>query len=465
MLKPLPFQTAGIQFLLDNRSALLADDMGLGKTLQAIEACKQLKAERVLVVCPLAVRRNWCRVFHQQAPHYTVREMTTARQIPLLQDHVCVVNYDIAWRRPLFEYLRQGKWDVIICDEAHKLKTPTSNRTKAILGGKGLVSRASFRWMLTGTPVLNRPVEIWPMIRSLRPDLLGEYQSFYAFTKRFCGGREGQWGWECSGATHLEELAAMIKPLLLRRRKCDVLKDLPSVMYQKIYLNTDKRLDDLSRQEKAQYHGGNRNELLGEASTLRREIGLLKLQSAIGYIEDLLEERDKVVVFGHHKDVLDGIAAHFGSAAVLCTGAQSGARKQVAVDAFVQKPCVKLFLGNIVAAGQGIDGLQTVCDTAVFVELSYVPGEVQQAISRLERMGQQDVVTAQFLLVEGSVDEDIVDTLYRKTKVIGKVMDENVKFAASKCSICKRDVDLGGIRRVLGTDVCENCAVNMEVLL
>lgn len=463
MLKLLPFQEIGRDFLASRTNAILADDMGLGKTYQAIEAIKLLQLQSGIVVCPQSIRRSWVKRIREQMPNAFIKEIVTPKTHPDVMA-INVVNYDIVWREPVFSRLMAEDWPFLICDESHYLKNAESKRTQYVLGKKGLVKKCARRWLMTGTPILNRPIELYPTLRALFPQSLGRYQGYYDFAYKFCDGHQGPFGFDATGCSAMEELSLMLKPLMLRRLKAEVQKDLPQVTYDKVYLDPSDQLIALTEKENVHFDA---KQTIGEISSIRRALGVIKAAAAIAHIKDLFEEKKKVVAFTFHHDVADLLAVAFKDVSVVYTGQQSATEKQNALDRFCTDGQTRLFIGQINAAGIGIDGLQKVCDTCVFVEMSYVPGEVQQAVDRLARMGQTKPVQAQFLIAENSMDEKVVNTLAEKAKNIRTILDEKGgnNFTQTKCALCKRETEISKTTRVLGRTVCPLCKKEMEFIL
>lgn len=463
MKKLYPFQIVGKDFLASRRNAILADDMGLGKTIQFIEAAKTIKAHNAIIVCPLGVRRSWVKTLRDQHPTVFIKEITSSKQLP---DTTAfnIINYDNVWREPFFKEAMRHSWKLLGCDEAHFLKSipSKSKRTKAILGMHGLYNKCEYRWMMTGTPVLNRPVELYPMLRALAPEILGPYTDFYKFAFKFCGAYQDTFGFNTSGASALPELAKILKPLMIRRLKEEVLPDLPDITYEKVYLDPTDKLMALTRQEKAE-----QDKQLSQISSIRRALGTIKLAAAIEHLEDLVLMKPKVICFTWHKDVAAGLKNHFKDKAVLYTGEESISEKERAKDAFIQNNGVQLFVGQLKAAGVGLDGLQAVCDTVVFVEMSYVPGEILQACDRIRRIGQDRRVLAQFLIAEDSMDEELVDSLTEKSKNIKTILEEkgDYAFISSECQVCRKPYEMKKLRRVAKLTVCKECENLMECLV
>ena len=454
---PYPFQVIGRDFLANRTEALLADDMGLGKTLQAIEAIKARGLTKGIIVCPHAVRRQWVKNIREQYPTAFVKELTKKESV-VEPNAINVINYDIVWRPPIKTNLKNIQWEFIICDEAHFLKAWDSNRTIACLGKQGLYRSCTRRWMLTGTPVLNRPVELYPMLRALAPYLLGEYTDYYKFAKRFCGAfMDHRNNLDVSGATNLAELAVLVRPFFLRRLKTDVLSELPPIIYEKIYTDrTDKIIQAYKHLEQE----------IGDVASLRRAVGIIKTKQTIEHITDVLTTKEKVLVFAYHKDVVDAIVAAFPGS-VQYTGGENAKQKEEAIRRFISDNSCRVFVGNIKAAGFGIDGLQEVCDHCIFAEISYVPGELNQAVDRIYRIGQTKPVTVQFIVAEDSMEEDIINSVTSKSKNIKTILQEGgeIRFVGVECAYCQERVELKDATRVAQITVCKKCKREMECLL
>jgi len=458
-----PFQEIGRDFLALRNNAILADDMGLGKTYQALEAIKKLNLYSGLIICTQSTRHTWAKRVREQMPEAFVKEITSPKILPDV-NAFNVVNYDIVWKKPLIDKLKEIIFPVMVCDESHALKSMDAKRTKFILGKKGLYLNCKRRWLMTGTPVLNRPIELYPALRSLFPTFLGRYTGYYDFAFKFCGGHQAPFGFDATGASNLEQLCAILKPIMLRRLKEDVLEDLPEVTYEKIYLEATDKLMALTEKENKLYRD---NEALGENASIRRTLGVIKATAAIKHLKNLLEEREKVVVFIWHTDVARAIVEAFPNESVLYTGKESAKEKEEALTKFRKDPKTRLFVGQLISAGIGVDGLQYVSDVCVFVEMSYVPGEIRQAVDRLNRIGQDKPVLAQFLVAEDSLDEKLINTLIVKAKNINTIMGEKgvTEFIGTKCGICGRTVELKQLKRALTLTVCKQCKKEMECIL
>lgn len=422
-----PYQKEGVKFLAARDTALLADEPGVGKTFQAIYAAKEVKAKRVLVICPLSVRRTWCKVIKEHNPVAVVTELksTTRNYTPIEREWV-VMNYDNA--KKFKAIMADIRFDVAILDESHRVKNIKAAVTTAVLSQTaGITKKCDRIWAMTGTPVLNRPVELYPIMHHLFPCSIADCRGWYDFTMRFCGGKKGQWGWEANGATHLDELSNRLKPHMLRRMLCDVQSQLPTATVNPIYIEPSEAMRATLQRERKIY-GGNESIVdraerlsVGEIVSIRRQVGMDKVAFSEKYLRDILENGGKTLVFTYHRDVANTLHQCFLNESVLYTGEQTIGQKTQALSDFIEGD-KQLFIAQIKAAGTGTDGLQKVCHRAVFIEQSYVPGEMDQAIGRLVRIGQNNTVSVDILVHEDSIDEDIMKSLEKKRGVIGKLI-------------------------------------------
>lgn len=419
-----PYQCAGAAFLASRRRALLADDMGLGKSAQAIVACEAVGARTILVVCPASLRQNWAREFGRfwfgsRAPQ------------------VHVLSYDLAARAK-----EEMGVDVLILDEAHYLKTKTAKRTKAIYGPKcdgvgGLVERAKHVFLLTGTPSPNNVSELWTHLRAVFPEAIlgknGKPMTYWQFVDKFCITVDNGFGIQIKGGKNLPDLKARIKPFVLRRKKEEVLADLPPIRFDTMPLDAD--LGAL-REAEANLPPGIAEALekdgvaglqaiAGHVATWRRLVGQVKVKPlAERILEELEGGLQKLVVFAHHRDVIDALDAILmrelsvpGARPVCClTGNTPPDARQLLVDHFQKTKAARVFLGQIQAAGTGLT--LTAASDLIFAETSWVPAENEQAAMRIHRIGQKNACLVRFATLPGSIDELIMKAVERKMKDI-----------------------------------------------
>jgi SWI/SNF-related matrix-associated actin-dependent regulator 1 of chromatin subfamily A len=460
------YQAQGIAWLCtqlqDHRAVLLADEMGLGKTLQALAAAEQLHAERVLIVCPAGARRVWLNEIKRWLPSWTDRvalvepgyKLTTIKTCLDRQTFVLIVGYDEFSDRTsqLAHHLRPRRFDLLICDEAHFLKN-SSNRTHAIYGsrgsGTGVQSAAAKVILLTGTPTPNHAGELWQHYRTFWPETLknvaGRSLSQVEFEDRYTRWRDTPFGRQVTGSKNQTILRHALRDKILRRRKQEVLTELPPLVLQDIPLEGPgqwlSQLRPESRALAARLHYAaehtSDDELLktlrhpdSAVATVRRELGLLKVGPAILWVQERLASTDKLLLFAWHHEVIDHLARGLAEfAPVVVTGKSTPNARALAVQDFQTQPGTRVFIGQILAAGTAIS--LTAASEVGVVEPSWVPGENVQAIARAHRLGQRDSVLASFLYLPGTLDERIMRVFRRKAAEISLLQGDTEDASAA----------------------------------
>ena len=413
----LPFQKAGIAYALKRKSCLIADEMGLGKTIQAIGTINATNPNTVLVVCPASLKLNW--------KNEMVKWLVSERKIDVVNgggEHipndpdVVIINYDVLTKHA--KALQSRTWGMVIMDEVHKIKNPKAKRTVVAVSIK-----AKRKLALTGTPITNRPIELQPIAGYLDHDSFG---NFFNFARKYAGAYKSRFGWDFSGSSNLDELQRRLRQsFMIRRKKDEVLKELPSKVRQVIVLPSKAYSGELTKEFDALADAVSDTTYddvsFEQMSGVRHEMALAKVDDVV---EHLKEIDHQVVVMAHHKDVVEGIKLGLeavGKTVVTLTGDCNQAHRQNAVDTF-QASKADVFIGTIGAAGVGIT--LTAASHVVFAELSWVPGDVSQAEDRCHRIGQQDSVLVQHLVVDGSLDARMAEVLVKKQKILDRALDD-----------------------------------------
>jgi len=426
------YQKDGVDFLISRKHTLLADDMGLGKTVQAIKASLILIASgkvknKILVICPASVKLNWRKEWLKWSGVESdiIKKRSDVLQ---LKEVVTIINYEMLIKDEVIKALKQRSYGICIVDEAHYLKSKGSKRTRAVLGRNGIIKHCTYKMLLTGTPVLNRPVELFPILKTLFSEQIKDYPDYISFIYQYCGAYQTHFGIDCKGASHIKELKAKLQNIMLRRTKDEVNLELPNKVVTHIPLQASSKVlaleKDLgsTKDQIIKYIVGNENAVLGEMATVRRKLSEFKTKQVVTYIKDLLEDVDKLVVFTYHRNMLSKIAEVFKNVGVsIVQGGMSADAKQQNIDDFQGEN--RVFLGQINSAGVGIDGLQRVCNQVLFAEYSWTPADLWQAEDRLCRIGQEsDTVFIQYLYYANTLEETILNTLNKKRKIIGKIL-------------------------------------------
>lgn len=419
---------------------MLADEMGLGKTPQAIYAAQLVGARKVLVVCPACARINWQREWIKFANERRTYVVTDGRfdRKQLAAARVIICSYDILVRsKKLRDLMLDLKRDVTVLDEAHYLKTPNSKRTRIIFGRRlrgdypSIVANSKHAWCLTGTPVPNNASELYAPMKGLQK--LQPTVTLASFVQTFCSGYSDAYGFKITGSKNQRAMHALWRGSFLRRRKVDVLPDMPPITWGTVFV--DGTEPDLPEDVRAYMRENNMTQeqlvdwLKSQSehlATYRRLTGMAKIDGVVEHAKGILEDTgQKLVVFAHHTDVLLGVAEGLKDygAVKFYGGTASGAR-QAAVDAFQNDSACRVFVGQITAAGTAIN--LDAASRLLFAEQDWVPGNNAQAAMRIHRMTQKNPCLIEFATLAGSVDEDIASAVQRKTRDIIKILgDEN----------------------------------------
>lgn len=458
----LPYQLAGIQFACDRPSTLIADEMGLGKTIQAIGVINaDPSIKRVLVVCPASLRLNWQREMERWLVECRAIGIAQGSKWPTGEPDIVIINYDVLGKHA--ERLYEREWDLLVADEAHYLKNPKTQRTTGVLGKwakdeakRKPAIRARRRLFLAGTPICNRPIELHPLLASINPR---EWGNWRRYAERYCAAYQDQWGWNVTGSSNLEELQRKLRStVMVRRVKKDVLKELPPKRRQVVELPTNGAGADVVANEAAAWAAQEASlealiaavelakasaeesvydeavqrlregasHAFTEISRIRHETALAKVPAALEFIADASESGDKLVVFGHHKDVLAEVVEGLRErkvSVVMVTGDTSMTERQAAVDAFQSDADVRVIIGTVGAMGVGLT--LTASAHVIFMELDWVPGNITQAEDRCHRIGAEvhESILIQHLVFDGSIDARMAHTLVEKQAVIDAALD------------------------------------------
>jgi SWI/SNF-related matrix-associated actin-dependent regulator 1 of chromatin subfamily A len=448
MTEPLrSFQRNAAKILASNPTAFLAHFMGAGKSRTVIEAVRELKLSRVLVIAPAIGRVSWPDQLRKWEDPASVFLTPTA--VPFRPPSVSakrlwvIVSYDSISRSPVKwrEFLRDClEPEAIVLDEARALKTPDSARTVAIYGRNSdagpdaIIHKCPHVWALDGTPAPNFTSELWTHLHALTPARIlspstSKPMPYHEFTGRYSTVRDTIYGPKVTGSRNTPELRTRTGGFFDTVHLQDVLPELPplSVDTEPLDARVDPASvptlavpDDVSDDNLLAWLSDNATNLSAE----RKALGLLKVPAAIEWIEaffDATANTRKLIVFAHHREVLE--ALHTGLKATLPVvygGTPTHARDH-AVNRFQNDPAHRLFLGQTLAAGSAIT--LTAARDVVAVEGDWNPSNLRQAFARAHRMGQLHPVMARILYIAGTLDERIARVAASKTRAISQMFD------------------------------------------
>lgn len=412
-----PYQVESLRMLLHRKGrGALFQEMGLGKTATSLSWVRMNPDfERVVVIATASTKSQWVREARKwgvQLPFW-VLSGRTPHTLP--KRGAVVLNWDIleAWADALIAWNPQ----TVIADEVQAVGNPKAKRSKAFLkltDTRGIVA-------LSGTPARTCPAQLYTVLHALDPKTFSDH---WRFLNRYCDPKNTGFSTTYKGSTNAEELHEKIRPLGVRYTKADVLKDLPDRVYTPVLMDckmSDEYQEAQDRILSMQGHSpGQIRERLGSLTASAFE---MKKEAVIDWIADFLETGEKLVVFGWHIAVLDYLEMHLGRRCVRVSGGVSKDAREQAVRRFIQDDECRIFLGNIQAAGVGIDGLQAVCSNVAFVELCWSPADLDQAMSRLHRLGQKSSVNVYYLLANGTIDTVMAETLEARGNALRVVVD------------------------------------------
>ncbi len=423
-----PYQRAGVEFATLTTNTLFADPPGVGKTIQAIGFMNVKKIETALILCPASVVGSWKREiekWHLGKPRVEIFHPKSfdARRPP----DILIFSYAFASMLGAVKQVLGLRYQYLVLDECHFLKEPKAKRTKHVLAKNGLVGNAEFVHALSGTPIVNRPIEIYPVIKSLCPQAI-DNMNYFEYGLNFCKGFKSQWGWDFSGASNLKVLGLRLRShFMIRRPKESILSQLPQKFEPNvIYLAPDDKetkelVMRMASWDEASAIRKTVSPEFTELSEMRRELGERKVSRAVAYIATQLDSgHEKIVVFAHHKKVIQGLAdglERFG--VVSLTGDTPGTERESLIHKFQNNKGIRVFIGSVTAAGVGIT--LTAASYGIFVEFSWVPGENEQAEDRMHRIGQKECVMIDYLVHEKSLDERILKVLRKKSDALSEV--------------------------------------------
>lgn len=426
-----PYQKVAVEFFINNKGrAILADEMGTGKTLQSLAFLVHTKKQRSLVVCPASVKYGWSDEVEKwtRFKPFVVDSKTDFNDIPY-DVNVVIINYDILKKH--FNQLMKVKWDAMIVDEFHMIKSNTAIRTKAV---KAIAKTVPSVLLLSGTPLLSRPIELFNGLQLMDPRV---WDNWYDFTRRYCQGHQTRWGWEAKGASNIEELQQKISRYFLRRTKDEVLPHLPKKIFVDYAVDmgeTHHREYKTAQDNFAKYLREYKNkkgpdivrmvqaEKLTKINFLRQITTAGKMAAADELIENVIDSGQKVLVFSCFNEPIETLHKKYKNSSVLLTGKTPTEDRRDIIAKFQNDPEVKIFFGGIVAAGVGIT--LTAATTAIFLDYSWNPADHSQAIDRMHRPGAtSESVTIYQLYSRNTIDEFMRKILVRKKKIFDALIE------------------------------------------
>uniref|UniRef100_A0A8C9NHA4 SWI/SNF-related matrix-associated actin-dependent regulator of chromatin subfamily A-like protein 1 n=1 Tax=Serinus canaria TaxID=9135 RepID=A0A8C9NHA4_SERCA len=439
----MPFQREGVNFAISRKGRLLlADDMGLGKTIQAICIAAYYQQEwPLLVVTPSSVRFTWAEAFHRWLPSLSPgsTNVIVSGKDNLTGSLINIISFDLLSR---MDKQLKSTFQVVIVDESHFLKNTKTARCQAAMP---LLKAAKRVILLSGTPAMSRPAELYTQIAAVQPSF---FPLFHYFGLRYCDARKMPWGWDYSGSSNLTELKILLEEsIMIRRLKSDVLSQLPAKQRKMVVVAPE----GISAKTKAALAAEAKKMAKGCESKQQEKEALLvyfsrtaeaKIRSVTEYILELLESgNNKFLVFAHHKIMLDAVVAELKKKHVehiRIDGSTSSAERQALCQKFQFSEKQAVAVLSLTAANMGLT--LSAADLVVFAELFWNPGILIQAEDRAHRIGQTSSVNVHYLVAKGTADDYLWPMIQEKIKVLGEagLSETNFSETAESTNYCPK---------------------------
>ena len=454
-----PHQVEGVAFLLGRRRALLADDMGLGKTRQSIIAMVETEPDGpYLVICPASIKRNWAREIEIVFPTAKPAIVGPAPLPPTNYYGWVIVNYELLGKK--LDKLLEFDWKGVVFDEAHYLKNYQSQRRQ---NASKLVKKIELDPVvhaLTGTPMTNRPRDLFPLLQILDHPL---GKSFLSYAKRYCEAYQGDFGLVADGASNLEELSVQLHGVMLRRTKDEVLDLPPKVRtwldvelhpfmiqrYNQLVQEFISKFDSPdaigglpeslgpSTEEREDFNESidttDLGSRMGRITQVRRAIAFSKCRHTVKFVENALEQGEKVIIFTSFLNTMQRFRKHFKDRAVYVSGEVPAHQRQDRVDRFQNDENIRLFVANMHITGVGIN--LTAARQIVFNDLDWVPANHWQAEDRAYRIGQTGTVNVTYMIAIGTIDSFVKTVLETKAALIDSIVEGSILVPGGEAAL------------------------------
>lgn len=439
--KPRNYQMDYLYYAVNHGNHINGSSVGTGKSLCSVLYAEMLDLFPCMVVCPASVKSGWLREWKETNPDRRVSIISTSSPPEDFEADVIVINYDILGKRVTKENgktsleirldgMKKKSFSLVIADEIHFLKNRKSIRSKSF---KKLAHKVPSVIGLTGTLIMNRPAELLNILMLIEriKEIAPDDQYHHYFFERYCNMKETNFGMDISGASNIKELNRLLKECCyFQVSKRDALKELPpisenvvecEITNKRAYKKADSDLlqfieDKFKDQEKVDKAA--RAEFLVKLSTLKQLSLEGKIKAIKKWVEEWLEanEEEKLLVFASQSAILTKIAEEFKEG-LLITGSTTTKKRDEILQKFTLEKNKRVLFANIGCLGTGVDGLQKVCSNMAILELPPRPSDLVQVIGRLERSGQENPVTIQYLLSPETIDRDLWEMLKGKKDV------------------------------------------------
>ena len=468
-------QKEGVKFLLSNKKCILADGMGSGKSVQSIVASICTNVDKILIICPASVKSTWKRelMYYVDEKDITIVNGSNWGETTKFT----IINYDIldnfytlptenvmeevvtkdeynnivtklvtktkkSTKKAVIEEcmknsrLFQEKFGCVIVDEVHRMVNNKSIRYQ-VIDDLFKRTRPPFRFLLTGTPMTNKPMNLYYILKLIDAEVTDDYR-FYV--KRYCGGKEmklrtGKKILIANDATNLDELKEKIKHVYIRR--------LLSQMSDMVKKNIEVKEYDLNEKQTIRYNelwdeyvkaqeekGNNDSEAyrqLVEGTIVRQYLAKEMIPNTIHLAEEIIDNDEKVIISCTYTEEVNELKKYFGKIAVVYDGKMTSKQKDKSEYEFMNNPKIKVFIGQIDSASVGLT--LTAATKLIFNSFSFNSSVLKQMEDRIYRLTQTKDVTCYYQVFTDSISQHVYNTVLKKEMIANKVIkSENEKI-------------------------------------
>ena len=411
-----PYQIEVMKFLkYRNGRGLIGEPMGAGKTVMGLSFLQMSKQFPALIVVPATIKIQWAREWYkfiQTADEVDILYGQTP--VPLTPGKSYIINWDILlyWK----DELAQLDFKTLIADESHRAGNPKAQRTKAL---KQLARKIPYFLPMSGTPIKTKPRQFFPILNMIDKE---EWDNEYFFLQRYCDPVFDGFGWNFDGASNLKELHQRVRDYMIRHDKSEILKDLPEKSVSVLPLPITGSTEAYQAQLK-KFLESSGLESQEEFNNLKIQAFVLKQKLVLEWIKDFIQSGEKILIGTYHRKVIKFLSDAFKDKSVCIYGGVSAKQRELALDEFKNNNNVQILFGQILSAGEGIDGLQNVCHNCAFVEFAHSPSDHDQFEARLHRSGQKNPTNVYYLVAEDTIEIDMAESLDEKRKTFDAVIN------------------------------------------
>jgi SNF2 family DNA or RNA helicase len=386
-----------------------------GKTIMALGFLKMLKSLPALIVVPATIKRQWMKQFKNFVNRKSRVEILYGRTpYKLKKNTTYIINWDILtyWKSTL----KEMDFKLLIGDEIHRISNKKSLRSKAL---SMLAKKIKYFIPMSGTPIKSRPKQFYPVLYLLAPKI---FNNEWRYLNRYCDPTFTGFGMVYNGATHINELHNLVRNLMLRRELSELLPDLPDKQISIIPLDTkkDKKQYQSSLEKFKKATGINEKQ---EFNNLKLEAFALKQDFIVDWLKDFISNDKKIIIGTYHRKVIQFLQEKFKKECVIIYGGVSEKQRDKVIDKFINDRNCMILFGQILSMGEGIDGLQNVCNNVAYVEFAHNPSDHDQFTARLRRSGQKNNVNEYWLIAEGTIEDDMIEALDQKRGVFDALVN------------------------------------------